>query len=82
MIRICPMPDPWNRVYQGLLAAWKSHGEQPPGPPVPLILGGWAFSSDREKERQWAHTISWAKERKLEHLIPAIPDDEWYYGKA
>lgn len=49
MIRICPMPDPWNRVYQGLLAAWKSHGEQPPGPPVPLILGDGLFHPTERK---------------------------------
>jgi hypothetical protein len=79
MIRICPNPDPWHRVYGDLMAAWRERGGEPPEPPVPLILNGWVFSSDADKEHRWAATVAWAGERGLAHLIPSIPDDEWHF---
>lgn len=78
MIRICPNPTQWHRVYQRVMAAWSDCGSKPPEPPVPLILGGWAFSSDRDKEQRWGALVAWANERGLAHLIPLIPEDDWY----
>ncbi|MEQ1858463.1 MAG: hypothetical protein ABMA13_00850 [Chthoniobacteraceae bacterium] len=45
---------------------------------MPLILNGWGYSSDRDKEERWQHTLKWAEERGLMDLIPKLKDDDFY----
>lgn len=77
-IVVCPMPDPWNRIYQELLIEWQKNpvGKYPP--PVPLILGGWNFSDDFDKKARWNLTKKWANEVGLNYLIPELPLDQLY----
>src|SRR5262249_49645977 len=76
---ICPMPDAWAAVHQRLLKAWKRAGDRAmPAPPRPLILGGWAFSSDTEKRERWAETVRWATQHGFSRLIPTIEERDAY----
>jgi hypothetical protein len=45
-------------------------------PPKPLILAGWAYSSDIEKKERWEETVGWASNNGCQALIDGIPDDE------
>src|SRR5438094_3576864 len=70
---ICPMPDRWVTVHRRLVKAWKAaRNPAIPEPPRPLILNGWAFSSDIEKEERWTATLSWATQHGLRRLIPTF----------
>ena len=75
---VCPMPDPWNLVYQTLLVAWQADPKGKNGPPIPLILGGWNFSGDYDKKYRWEATIRWAEEIGLKDLIPVFTPEQVY----
>ena len=77
------MPDTWAAVHQRLLKAWTKSGDRAiPEPPRPLILNGWVFSSDSEKQARWAETVRWATRHGLSHLIPDIEQRNSYQGTA
>jgi hypothetical protein len=79
---ICPLPDVWAAVHQQLLKAWKTTGAAAmPEPPVPLILGGWAFSSDAQKADRWTETVKWAERHGFSHLIPTTQERDAYPGQ-
>jgi hypothetical protein len=73
---ICPNPPEWAKLHTAAVTATKD-GETFP---KPLILAGWAFSSDEEKRQRWAETIQWLEERKLGYLVEAKVGDSWYRG--
>ena len=77
---ICPSPQLWNAIFLALENEWKINGGVDV-PPVPLILAGWVFTSDDEKHQRWTELLEWAKRRELMHLIPNIPDSDWYHGE-
>jgi len=88
-IFICPKPDKWNEIFENLCRAYEIQtGERLPfhssemsgtgGPPVPLILGGWVFTSNLDKKIRWEQTIKWAKERGLDHLLDIEESDMHY----
>lgn len=68
----------WNNIYLALKSAWETSGRTGDGPPVPLILNGWAFSSDLDKHRRWQNTLEWANQHGLAHLIPELSEAEKY----
>jgi len=47
--------------------------------PVPLILGGWAYSNDIEKMQRWEETVAWAGKNGCADLVEA-PSGDFYYG--
>lgn len=49
-----------------------------PSPPIPLILAGWEYSSDREKLGRWEETVKWANEYGLSSIIDEIKDEDMY----
>ena len=73
---ICPNPPEWARLHT---AASESALDGDTFP-KPLILAGWAFSSDEEKRRRWEETIQWLNERNLESLVESAIGDSWYRG--
>lgn len=73
---VCPKPQAWHRAYSDLVAAWESAGQPGPPPPRPLILAGWAFSNDVDKHERWRETLAWAAGARLDHLIPALAEEE------
>jgi hypothetical protein len=82
MIFVCPNPIPWSDTYKALEAAWRKSGCVGSAPPMPLILSGWWYSSDRDKQDRWLDTIRWAKEHDLSHLIKELKEDEGYYTEV
>jgi hypothetical protein len=43
-----------------------------------LILNGWVFSSDADKERRWKETVEWAKKYGFYDEIPELKEYEQY----
>lgn len=70
------MPKVWANVHARLRHAAEQHGL--PDPPVPLILAGWAYSSDAEKAARWMETITWAEHHRLQEEVSNIPREGMY----
>ncbi len=78
---ICPLPQVWNEIYQKLvLACDEAKSASISKPPVPLILNGWTFSSDKEKSIRWKETVEWAKTYGFQNLISKLNESESYFG--
>jgi hypothetical protein len=76
---ICPQPKVWHEVSERLLGLWRTVGSPPADkPPVPLILAGWAYSSNLEKWTRWRETVSWAERHGIVDLASTIPPEQWY----
>lgn len=73
---ICPLPPEWAKLHAAACIA-TTDGDTFP---KPLILNGWAFSSDEEKLQRWAETVVWLRERSLENLIDTEVGESWYHG--
>jgi hypothetical protein len=78
MIRVCPNARIWVDIYQRLEESWRRGGCRCEAPPIPLVLAGWIYSSDRDKQQRWDQTITWAKENDFSHLVPFLRDEEYY----
>lgn len=76
LLVVCPLPGAWDRVFHKLSRA--TAGNEAPKPPVPLILNGWFFSNDFDKQQRWRETCLWAEEHHLEDIVGGIAADEWY----
>lgn len=78
--RICPMPDPWNQLWEMLPdrervgAGWQ--------PPPPLILAAWT-SPTASKMARLAEHIEWAAKHgalgAVERFLQALSEDEWFH---
>ena len=80
---VCPTPDAWAAVHRRLLKARQRAGDPAiPEPPCPLILDGWAFSSDTQKQERWAETVRWATQHGFNRLIPTIARRNAYQGSG
>lgn len=77
MQSICPMPIIWRDIHERLLAA-TAHDPRIPRPPVPLILAGWVYTNDIDKQTRWNDTMQWARQWGLSHLIPPLEPDMMY----
>ncbi len=75
---VCPQPPYWNELHQRLKEAVLTDRAISP-PPVPLILGGWAYSNNIQKQARWQATIAWAKHHGLSHLVDNVPDEFMYF---
>ena len=75
---ICPQPPVWNSIYQNLCKFHAKNCPTDPPPPVPLILAGWAFSTDEEKATRWQDTLNWAKTHGALDLIPELSESDFY----
>lgn len=51
-----------------------------PTPPIPLILAGWAFSSDHEKKQRWDATVKYAITHNCKHLIDDLDEESFYFA--
>ena len=69
MILVCPQPSAWHAICRRCNQAWSESGHVGDPPPDPLILSGWAFSSDADKQKRWQALVRWAEERSLLHLV-------------
>src|ERR1700691_4425858 len=79
MIFFCPKPNPWSDPYLRLRFAWEAAGRRGEPPPGPIILSGWVFSSDLDKQDRWGATFEWAERYSHSHLLPSLGEDDCYY---
>jgi hypothetical protein len=73
---ICPNPSEWAKLHSSAIPALADGDTFP----KPLILAGWAVSSDAEKRQHWEETPEWLHERGLEHSIESKVKGGWYRG--
>lgn len=76
-MKICPNPSTWNQVSKRLIAYALKHPCIPDQPPVPLILGGWAFSNDVQKMARWNRTVDWARANGCSMLVE-VAEESFY----
>jgi hypothetical protein len=79
MKRVCPNPQYWNEACEKLHDYSRKHRCEPPTPPIPLVLSGWAMSSDVEKIQRWQETVRWATINGCLDLLSAIQETDYYY---
>lgn len=80
--RICPMPDPWNELWQMLPnkervgSGWK--------PALPLILGAWWYFSPKEKQFRLKDHIEYAAEHgvlnQVDEYLRGLSPNQWFFG--
>lgn len=92
---ICPNPERWKIIFETLCREYeKKYSCKLPstvveirnagGPPTPLVLNGWVFSSDLDKALRFTETIHWAEKHGLSNLISVEEKDKCYsagYGR-
>jgi hypothetical protein len=79
---ICPQLHIWRQVYVVLEQA-RDEANDPdiPLPPSVFNMQGWMLSDDQHKQKRWRETCAWAEQHGFLHLIPEIPEEEWYDGE-
>jgi hypothetical protein len=82
MSRVCPNPIPWNNIFQQLTSHAGSNSCVPEFPPKPLILAGWAYSSDLEKAQRWEETVAWANFNGCASLVDQLKEEDFYFGES
>ncbi|HRN87902.1 MAG TPA: hypothetical protein PK271_04810 [Hyphomicrobium sp.] len=74
--RVCPQPLRWQEFWR-LIGEPKDEGVE-----VPFILGGWAFSTDREKRGRFQSHLRYAVENGLldaaERFIASLGEQDWH----
>lgn len=80
--RVCPLPPQWSQLYELL----PKKVQKPSGgwePPLPLILGGWSYSSDPEKKSRLLEHIHWAEQHgvidKIDSMLRALTEIQWHH---
>lgn len=79
--RICPNPEPWNKLYQLLKNTKRRGGGWEPG--APLILAAWWETSEIQKMFRFIDHIEWAdKNGQLEEIaeyICSLEENQWHH---
>ena len=78
MIRVCPKPPIWASIDKKLTEFSGTHVCSPPTPPKPLILAGWAYSTNKQKHDRWQETIDWAKRNSCADIVNVVSPDDYY----
>jgi hypothetical protein len=75
--RVCPTPSKWHDFYK-LIGS--------PRDLQPLILSGWAFSTDREKRERFQEQIRYAastgKLGRATAFVKALAESEWHSNEG
>ncbi len=79
--RVCPMPRPWNKLYEMLPnrtrvgAGWQ--------PPPPLILAAWHETPGMLKMLRLAEHIEWAGNHgaleSVARFLRELREDDWFH---
>lgn len=80
MKSICPLPVLWNEIFQELSKHAITKSGLTEGPLKPLILAGWAYSSDNEKSVRWQETVAWAELNGCRRMIERLTEKDFYFG--
>jgi hypothetical protein len=78
MIFVCPNAAVWWKTFERVRDVWIAAGRVGDQPPMPLILAGWIYSSDRDKQERWQALVKWADEHSVSHLIPELSAEDQY----
>jgi hypothetical protein len=78
MLRVCPKPLRWSTLFTELERFACTRPCTPPTPPKPLVLGGWNYSNDAEKQVRWSETLSWASANGCQYLVESLQEDDFY----
>lgn len=77
--RVCPVPGRWAELYD--LLPGRSQDGAGWHPAVPLILGGWWYSSIQDKRERLAEHIQYAAANGalpfVEQFLRGLPASEW-----
>ena len=75
--RVCPQPQKWGQLY-GLLP-----GKGPRNPAVPLILGGWWYSTPSRKQERLREHIEWAHKYGalgiVSDFLNSLQESDWVH---
>lgn len=81
--RICPMPNPWIRLWDMLPA--KRHVGRDWEPPLPLSLAVWWETPLAAKSLRLERHIRYAAQHEalneVDSYLRGLKPDEWFYGK-
>lgn len=76
--RVCPKPLEWQRLFERL-----SEGVEDTRPPTPLVLAGWALSSDQERADRLDEQLDWAATHgridMVEQFLRNLPEEAWHH---
>lgn len=79
--RICPLPMPWNKLWERLPDRTQTDSVWNPRPP--LILGAWWPSSAQEKQERLQEHLEWAAERGkidwVDRYVRRLPRKDWLH---
>jgi hypothetical protein len=70
-----PIPTAWARVHKAMRKYSEVNVCNPQNPPSPLILGGWAFSTDLQKIERWEDFKLWAKTNGCLELVDLVASE-------
>ncbi|WP_148207344.1 hypothetical protein [Paramagnetospirillum magneticum] len=80
--RICPMPDPWNALFN-LLPNRRQLASGGWMPPLPLILAAWWLATPSSKRRCLEEHIRWAVDHgalaEIDAYLRGIPESDWFH---
>jgi hypothetical protein len=81
--RVCPLPIPWNGLWDMLQDKSKSDAIQKPS--APLILAAWHHTSNLDKMVRLGDHVKWANEHgileKVSTFLRALPEAEWHHSR-
>ncbi|WP_424316259.1 hypothetical protein, partial [Haloferula sp.] len=60
-------------------SAWELNGSQGQEPPLPLVLDGWHYSSDVDKQFRWRQVVDWAKRNGEHEALLDLKEEDCYY---
>ncbi len=73
--RVCPAPRLWLDLYEQL-------GGKAAGAPIPLVLGAWSLTSDRDKRDRFLELLTFANERgrmgEAARFLLRLSSDQWH----
>ena len=78
--RICPQPQPWNRLWGMLPERWQiGVGYEPP---APLMLAAWHYTSDAEKHERFLTHLRWADQHgalePITDFLASLDSEDWH----
>ena len=82
MPRVCPKPLLWSKLFTELERFAGTRACTPLSPPKPLILGGWNYSNDVEKQARWTETVAWAAANGCQKIVESLQDDDFYFVES
>src|SRR5213083_776712 len=81
--RICPLPIPWNTLYEMLPKKRRVGPSQVWVPPLPLVLSAWWTASDIEKQLRLIEHIEWAEKHdcleEVVNYLRNLQEKDWHH---